>query len=233
MAASRPHQFVLAVLLLAPVSAVASGTNLAAELVEQGWEEIVFDGKTPNRYDSCGAGCVEIETRSSVSMIGKTVDVDISRQRWLDWEWRIEEPAVETDLTKKGGDDRSVAVYVGFEYDPDSASLSETLLRPFVELSQGDDAPGRGISYVWGGERSGADVFRNPYQKNSAAVFISRTAEDPTGEWLMESRDVVADYERAFGVAPTGVTHILISADSDDTGADNRAAVRNIQFRSG
>ncbi|MEQ8666465.1 MAG: DUF3047 domain-containing protein [Rhodospirillales bacterium] len=213
--------------------ASSSGQGLPAALVEGGWKEITFDGKMPNRYRACGDACIAVETQSSVSMIGRPVTVDLGRERWLNWEWRIEAWPVDTDLSRKGGDDRAIAVYVGFKYDPDSATLAETLLRPFVELSQGADAPGRGISYVWAGGETPESLMRNPYQEATSAIIVTRTADDPIGEWIMESRDVIADYARAFDAEPTGVTHVLISADSDDTGADNAASVRNITFDDG
>lgn len=207
--------------------------GLPPALVERGWEEITFEGKTPNRYRVCGDDCIAIETQSSVSMIGKPVAVNLDQQSRLQWAWRIEAPPVDTDLSRKGGDDRAVAVYVGFAFDPDNSSLSELLLRPLVELIRGEDAPGRGISYVWAGDIEAGATFRNPYQKSAAAIIVSRTAADPVGEWVMESRNVAADYRRVFGDDPTAVTHLLISADSDDTGVANRASVRSLMFRGG
>jgi hypothetical protein len=44
--------------------------GLLVNVEEQGWEEIIFDGKKPNRYSTCGESCVQIKTESSVLMIG-------------------------------------------------------------------------------------------------------------------------------------------------------------------
>jgi len=220
------------VVSLTCASITLAQSRLSADLIERGWEEITFNEKIPNTYAVCGDDCVRVETDKTVSMIGRAVEVDIAKTPVLSWEWRIEAPAVSSDLAKKGGDDRAVAVYVAFEFDPATASLGEILLRPMVKMLRGSDAPGRGLSYVWGGERPQGDLFPNPYQEDSAAVIIQRTAADPAALWFTESVNVVEDYRRAFGADPIGVTHILISADSDDVAEPNAAEVRNLRFAS-
>lgn len=144
--------------LVVSASLASTEDRLPRDLAEQGWEEITFDGKTTNTYASCGDGCVEILTRSSVSMIGREVMANLAEMPVLNWEWRIENLVAKSDLSKKGEDDRAVALYVTFPYDPDAASLSEKLLRPMVELARGKDAPGRVLSYVWGGFGKTGDV---------------------------------------------------------------------------
>ena len=113
----------------------AAENDLPPELPTQGWEEITFDGKKFNRYVSCGADCIEIKTDASVSMIGRPVTADLSRVPALSWEWKVENPVVVSDLTIKGEDDRAVAVYVTFPYDPKTATLIEKLLRRIAQYN--------------------------------------------------------------------------------------------------
>ena len=73
------------------VSALARpNVDASSELMEQGWEHITFNHKQPNRFASCGDGCVEVRTHNSVSMIGKEFVTDPSKMPKLSWEWRIE-----------------------------------------------------------------------------------------------------------------------------------------------
>ncbi len=216
---------VFALLLIA----AANGT-LPSNLAALGWEEIVFEGKEPNRYARCGENCIRIETRSSVSMIGRPVAIDLSKRPVLTWEWKTEKPVPLSDLTVKGQDDRAIALYVAFPYDPETATFSERLLRPLVEVLRGDDTPGRALSYVWGGHGEPGDFYKSPYQRDSGTMIICRTRHDPVGEWISERRDVAADYERAFGTRAETVSHILLGADSDDVGTETLASIRNIDF---
>lgn len=217
--------------LLASVSLYSPAHGgLLPNLEKQGWEEILFNGKQPNRYDTCGEDCIEIKSDSSVSMIGKQVSINLSQLPFVSWEWKIEGPAIVSDLAKKGKDDRTVALYVTFPYDPATATFSEKLLRPFIEIKRGKDAPGRVLSYVWGGLGKTGDMIKSPYYGDINTMIICRTQSDPVGEWVKERFDIVADYKRAFGTAPRTVSNILLSADSDDLKTVSHAYVRNISF---
>ena len=231
----KPWSFTLSLIAstcLLFVSAFAGpNVELPLDLMEQGWEQITFDDKQPNRFASCGDGCVEVETDSSVSMIGKEFAIDLSKMPMLNWEWRIENRVVESDLSVKGEDDRAVALYVTFPYDPDTASFSENMMRPFVEIVRGTDAPGRMLSYVWGGFGNPGDMIESPFFGAVNAMIICQNSRAPVGEWVYEETNIIADHERAFGSTPTKVAHILLAADSDDTGGKNRASVRKIMFR--
>ena len=220
---------VLAV-LAATLSLAAAESGLPPGLTTQGWEEITFDGKRSNRYAACGTDCIEIETDASVSMIGRPVSVDLSQLPVLTWEWKVENPVTISDLTTKGEDDRAVAVYVTFPYDPKTATPIEKLLRPVIELLRGPDAPSRMLSYVWGGFGKPGEVVESPFFGGVHVLIICRNETDPVGSWIMERFNVVADHERAFGITPSAAAHVLVSADSDDTGTRSRAFVRNIVF---
>ena len=205
--------------------------DVSSDLMEQGWEHITFVDKHPNRFASCSDGCVEVRTDDSVSMIGKEFATDPLKKPVLSWEWRIENRVAVSDLSVKGEDDRAVALYVTFPYDPQTATFFEKMMRPLVEMARGVNAPSRALSYVWGGFGNTGDMIESPFFGAVNAMIICRNAEAPVGEWLSEKFDVIADHKRAFGSIPVKVAHILIAADSDDTGGMNRASVRKIMFR--
>jgi hypothetical protein len=97
-------------------------------------------------------------------------------------------------------------------------------------MARGPDAPSRMLSYVWGGFGKPGEIFESPFFGGVNAMIICRNETAPVGSWIKERFNVVADFERAFGLAPSAVAHILIEADSDDTGTRTHAFVRNILF---
>ena len=105
------------------------------------------------------------------------------------------------------------------------------MLRPLVVLARGAEAPSRMLSYVWGGSGTPGAVVESPFFGGVNAMIIVHNATTPVGVWISERVNIVADHQRAFGMVPSRVSHILLSADSDDTGTRNRAFVRNIEFR--
>ena len=220
----------IVILFAITISVPVAASSLSSNLVSQGWEEITFDGKQENRFSACGQNCVEVETKSSVSMIGKQSSNNLVDTPILNWQWRIENPVTLSNLEIKGEDDRAVAIYVTFPYDPNTATFIEKLSRPIFELFRGPDTPSRMLSYVWGGLGNPGDLIESPYFGGVNAIFINRNKNDPVGKWVVERVDVVADHKRALGFAPNAISHILIGADSDDTETTNRATVRDIKF---
>ena len=212
------------------VSIAQAGVNVSSSLKASQWKEIKFKGEAPNIFTSCGEGCVNIHTNKSVSMVAREVDIDLEEAPILSWEWRIERATTFSDLSIKGKDDRAVALYVAFPYNSDHSSFTEKLLRPFVELKRGRNAPGRIISYVWSGFGSRNQVIESPYLSPSGAIVILRNHLAKTGEWLRERVDVASDYHRIFGVKPDMANYILVSSDSDDTQTSNEASIRSIEF---
>ncbi len=203
---------------------------LSTDLKVRKWEEIRFEGKTPNIFTSCGDGCVQIVTNMSVSMIVRPIDIDLEHAPILSWEWRIEKETTFSDLSIKGKDDRAVALYVAFPYNPNHSSFAESLLRPFVELKRGRNAPGRVISYVWSGYGNRNQIIQSPYLSPGGAIMILRNQLAKSGKWIRERVDVASDYQRIFGMKPDMANYILISSDSDDTQTSNQASIRSIEF---
>jgi hypothetical protein len=50
------------------------------------------------------------------------------------------------------------------------------------------------------------------------------------GEWLVERRNVLADYRRLFGEEPPAVGAIAIMTDTDNTGASAEAWYDDLQI---
>lgn len=217
-------------IMIAGMFTVMAARALPPALLEQGWEEITFDGKTPNEFTLCDDNCISVISDNSVSMLGRPIEADLTQTPYLRWNWRVENPIPGTDLTAKGQDDRAVAVYVTFAYDPDTATIGEMLARPMVELLHGANAPGRVISYVWAGYGQQGDVVKSPYFGDNNVMVICRTGADPVGEWVSERFDVAGDHQRIYGSPPTQVAHVLIASDSDDTRSRMQAQVRNLGF---
>ena len=196
------------------------------------WQEITFDGKTSNQFHQAPGGGIQVESRQSVSVLQRPLMVDLADQPILRWRWRVDRAAPASDLSVKGGDDRSLAIYVAFPFVPTEANLFERLKRSMVETIAGKDAPGRILCYVWGGEGARGDLVPSPYYGSAGMQKILRPAGSPTGEWFEEEVDIAADYRATFGDDPPNPLNIAISADSDDTGTVIAATVVDLAFQS-
>ena len=223
---------IICVVMLSNPIAINAGqnNNLSSALVSLGWQEFTFENKSPNKYSTCGLGCIEVISQSSVSMLGRSIQKKLTAKSVLSWEWKILQPVFLSDITLKGSDDRSLALYITFPFDPETASFREKLLRPMVELIEGENAPGRMLSYIWTGYGKADELYKSPFYGGVNVMIVKRNSSDPLNKWQNESVNLVADYQRAFGSKPHKISEILIGADTDDLLGSSIGRLRNLNL---
>ena len=227
----RPDQGVrVALALLFALAPGMADAVVAPELLAEGWRELPNPDKKENVFRLTPDGAIEVVSEDSVSTLYKPVEVDIRGRPILTWRWRVDEPAPATDLSVKGQDDCSLAVYVGFPFDPGKASFFERMKRPLIESWVGENAPGRVLRYVFCGSHEPGEIVESPYLGSAGVIKVLRPADSPTGVWFKERVDLEADYRQAFGDEPPNPTQIAIQADTDNTHSASRAYVADIAF---
>jgi hypothetical protein len=217
----------LALLLLMPASGAAV---VAPALQAAGWRELPNPNKAENVFEAGPDEAIEVISQGSVSTLYRPVAVNLTKRPLLTWRWRVDQAAPATDLSAKGEDDCSLAVFVGFPYEPEQASFFERIKRPLVESWVGEEAPGRVLRYVFCGAHRQGETVESPHLGAAGAIKVLRPAASPTGEWLVERVDLVADYRAAFGAEPPDPSQIAIQADTDDTQSASRALVAGLSF---
>lgn len=210
--------------------------GLDTALQDAGWSEFTFDEKRANQFTqpSGQPDLIQIDTDNSVSLAYLRFDgrpVNLNQTPYLHFSWRRLGPAVDTDLTRKGGDDRTLAVYVAFPWQPERASLKDRLLRPFVEASEGPSAPGRVLTYMWGGGTDTGVWFENPYTGKAGWMKILQRPSAQARQWFTHKIDIRSDFEDRFGYPPPNPSYIAVGSDSDDTRTRFSAQIRNLTFQ--
>ena len=220
----------LALVLLLILAPRIADATVGPKLQAQGWRELANPNKAENAYRADPEGAMEVVSNNSVSTLYRPVEANLRERPTLTWRWRVEEPAPATDLSAKGQDDCSLAVYVGFPYSSDQASFFDRLKRPLVESWAGEDAPGRVLRYVFCGRHQQGEVVESPYLGSAGFIRVLRPADSPSGKWFTEQVDLAADYRLAFGEEPPDPTQIAIQADTDNTESQSRALVADLHF---
>ncbi|MCC2662655.1 MAG: hypothetical protein K0S35_577 [Geminicoccaceae bacterium] len=216
-------------LLLAFTPGIAQAV-VDADLEAKGWRELPNPNKKENVFRAGADGAIEVVSNDSVSTLYTPVEVDLDERPVLTWRWRVDEAAPATDLSVKGADDCSLAVYVGFPFEPEQASFFDRLKRPLVQSWVGEDAPGRVLRYVFCGRHQQGEVVESPYLGSAGAIEVLRPADSATGKWFEERVDLAADYRRAFDEEPPDPTQVAIQADTDNTGSTSRASIADLAF---
>lgn len=209
-AAAAATAFGLALALPATAGPVSFG---------QGWKEQKFSLFSNNSY-SYSASAVEIASDAEVSLIWKPVARGDWRARRASWDWSVSQSVPATDLTRKGGDDRNLALYFVFLPEAQAEQMQDASVR---RLLAADAA--RVLVYVWGGAAGRGAVLPSPYLGARGKTVIRRPAG--TGSFS-ENVDLAGDYARAFGGSPGALVGLAVSADSDDTNSAVRARLSGL-----
>lgn len=176
-----------------------------AESVQQGWVEMPLVGLTEYRLSS-------LNDRLSIRAVGKRsasglvlpVEFDPNDCPVIEWSWRLEAIQESASLTEKDREDVAASLYVMFG-DPGSFSAP----RPVPTLR-----------YVWTNSRQQIeDIVDSPYLPGVVRSIIIETGIVSTATWIDEKRDLLADYQAAFGGKPRDQIYaVAIFTDNDQTG---------------
>ncbi len=183
------------------------------------WKEQKFSLFSKNDYSFQGA-TLGVQSDGAVSMAYRAVPEELWGALNASWRWSVDQSVPATDLRKKGGDDRNLAMYVVFLPEAEAQKLKGKGIRKLLKSKAA-----RVLVYVWGGNHGRGKVLGSPYLGARGKTVVLRNSG--TGSHA-ESVDLAADFKRAFGGAKGAVVGIAISADSDDTDSQVRGAISNL-----
>lgn len=138
------------------------------------------------------------KSKRTASIYYRPLDVRDPQQARVSWRWRVERSLTEnTRETEKKGDDYAARVFVVF----DPGVVGKNI---------------RSLCYVWAGNEPVGSVYPSPYAKSVQTVVLE-SGDERAGEWVMEERDVVGDFEKLFGESPPAITAVAVMVDTDNT----------------
>lgn len=193
-----------------------------------GWDAITFRGIPATAFRADGADTLAVVAERSSSVIAKRLPASAFDATRAAWRWRVDEGPPATDLARRGGDDRALALYFAFapEADRSAAEAGRSSLRSLLLTGRG-----RLLVYVFGGDGERGRIIENPYTRGRGVYVIRRPAGAQAGAWLSEEVDLARDYRAAFGEEPGILVGLAVASDSDDTGGRNVGAVGGIVLR--
>lgn len=150
----------------------------------------------------------------------------------LAWSWRLQKPNPSIDLHKKSGDDSPAKVCMSFDVPLQQLPFGERQQLRMAHALSGLDLPTATLCWVWGGPEARGTLLDNPYTRRVRYIVL-RSAADAQDTWFDESRDIAADFKRAFGdESPSlpAATAVLVGADADNTQARSVAFVADLRL---
>jgi Protein of unknown function (DUF3047) len=150
--------------------------------------------------------------------------------RTLRWRWRVERPQAGADLKRKEGDDTALKVCALFNLPLEALPFWERQKMRLARQVSGEDLPAATLCYVWDASLPAGTLLPNAYTPRLRWLVL-QGAGAPLATWRSESRDLQADFLRAFGDEARSVPPlqaIAIGADGDNTGGSSLAFVADI-----
>ena len=116
----------------------------------------------------------------------------------VSWRWKVVRALNgNAHEREKKGDDYAARFFVIFDDQPFSPKA-------------------RAICYVWAASEPVGAIYPNPYF-SSVTTIVLQSGGANAGDWVIEERDFVTDYLRAFGQAPRVITAVAVMVDTDNT----------------
>ncbi len=217
-----PRKMVTLLILAAFIAISTMASPVRAEVIafDKGWKEQGFLRLWTNDYKPLGTQ-LKVISDGTVSLLYKAVPKSAWKSMKAKWGWSVSQSVVPTDLTRKGGDDRNLAIYFVFV---DESSAQKLAGASASKLLRNENT--RALVYVWGGNYKPGTILRSPYGPKILKTVIRRPAGKGS---FSENVNLVADFKRAFGKSPGVLVGVGISADSDDTDGKINAVVKNLE----
>jgi hypothetical protein len=197
--------------------AIPFGPSLSAS----GWQAVSFPGRPAATFTAKGKDGVRIETAGGAGLLWRAMPDSAAGATTAMWRWRKALGVGPTDLTRKGGDDRILAVYFAFA-DPGDAS-GQTDPKALLRSGRADI-----LTCVWGGLAQPGTIQTIPYFKGRGRAVLKRQADAPAEKWFAEDAALAVDFQRAFRKTPGRLVAIALSSDADDTDGHNIATLADL-----
>ena len=236
---TNPHKLLFICGTLTLASAVSADSLWIGQFSERDttipapWKIEHLDQRVPPTQYAIGKwdGVIAIEAtaRKSMALLGRTLTVDLKKTPFLCWQWRIDAPVASADMNRKSGDDYAARVYLTFAVPPDQLSFATRTKLRLARTIYGPQVPDAALNYIWDNRHPVGTLQDNAYT-DRARMLVLRSGAGQVGSWVQERRNVLADFQRAFGEIGGELKGLAIASDTDNTGEEAHAGFADFRF---
>jgi hypothetical protein len=151
--------------------------------------------------------CLHLKSLKSSFALERGVEIDPYENRYLSWRWKV------TSLPP-GGDFRSTAT------DDQAAQVLVAFSDRHI------------LTYIWD-TTAPKGTMQSASSIPLVHIFavVCESGPELANRWVPETRDIAADYERAFGKAASHVKGVRIQINSQHTGTRAESYIGEVVFR--
>jgi hypothetical protein len=189
--------------------------------VTGGWEPLTFKKiKAHTRYtlvEDAGHTVLRADSNASASGLVKKMSVDPKAYPVISWSWKVSNTLAKGDVSKKSGDDYAARIYITFAENPQRLSFFQRTELAAIRLLYGETPPTAALTYVWGNHAAIGSIHPNPYTDRVQMIIVD-SGPAHLNQWRSVRRNIVKDFQQAFGTPPPHISGIAVMTDTDNTG---------------
>ncbi|MBL8327554.1 MAG: DUF3047 domain-containing protein [Rubrivivax sp.] len=199
---------------------------------EAGWQPYVLPGKRATQYRFTtkeGRWAIEARADGSASMLRRTVDMPAETLAEMGWSWWVDAPLAQADLADIDRTDAPASIVLAFDGDKSRLPARARMLFDLARALTGEEPPYATLVYAWATETVPESVVKNPRSDRIRKIIVESGAGQARS-WRDYRRNLVQDYERAFGEPPGRLIGVAVMTDADNTRSQARAWYGKISF---
>lgn len=156
--------------------------------------------------------------------------IDPNEYPIIEWRWKVDGIIEKGNYRKKDGDDYAARIYITFDYDKSNLSFGDRIKYFAIKTFTSYQIPLRALNYIWANQAEKGTIAPNPFT-DWVYMIATQSGGLKSGQWIVETQNILEDYRQAFGENPPDITGVAIMTDSDNTGGSATAYYGDIIFR--
>jgi hypothetical protein len=144
----------------------------------------------------------------------------------------VDKPLSSADLRSRQGDDVALKVCALFDMPQAAVPFVERQLLRLAESRTGKSLPTATLCYAFDPSWPSGSVVPNAHSRRVRYITLGTTPR----AWQDVSRDLAADFVRAFGDETTTVPRVravAVGADADNTGGESLGYIGDLEWTPG
>ncbi len=210
------------------------GTSASSSALAPGWEPyIIHRTKRNTQYTTdrrLGVASVKAQSKASASGWAARVDIDPQDKPILQWQWKVAALIPSADNTERATEDSPVRIVLAFAGDKSTLPFKDQAFFERAKLIAGRDLPYATLMYIWENKAPVDTIIPNAHSGRIQKI-VAESGQAGVGQWRKLERDIVKDYQAAFGTMPGKLIGVAILTDTDNTGESVTSWYGNIEVK--
>ena len=172
------------------------------------WQIHMNHGKPEISVCTETESCLHLKSVKSSFGLEHSVDVDPAEMPFLTWNWKVAQLPPGGDFRRASTDDQAAQVLVAF-------------------------ADKRILTYIWD-TTAPKGIMQSASNIPLVRIFavVCQSGGEEANKWIAESRNIAADYQRAYGRPAPRVKGLRLQINSQHTGTTAESYFGEVAFRS-